>query len=277
MFEKHQRLVAVLTIICVGMLVPIQESSAVPTVTIIVNPSGTTEVPAGSALIGLAAQVSGTNLTYTWKLDGPGKLIGDLERSSIFYRPPDSIDGESEIAVITVTVTNDKAEGNIANRAFTIIHQVPPSTPTPTPTSTPISDEGMSKLTKVALGAGTAVAVGVGIYFLTMDTAEDNPFIEIHYPVESSQVNMIEHISGIAKDFKSGDYVSIATYSYGDNKLYPQTNIGIPDDHGNWTVLGCYFGRPGNIDVGVSYEIQAELKDTNGIPKARDSVLVTRK
>lgn len=280
MFKKHQRLSILFVIVCVGMLLFIRDSYAALTVTIIVNPPGIAEVLAGSDPIGLAAQVSGTNLAYKWELDGPGKLEGDTERASVFYRPPNRIDGDSVKAKITVTVADDKGEETLVSETFTIIPSgilpSPISAPTPTPTPKP----GMSKSTKVAIGVGAAVAVGGIIAILVSDSDDDSTqtsTVEITSHSDGSQVNMIEHVSGVARGFKSGDYVSIVVYSYGDGQSYPQTNIGIPDKNGNWIVLSCYFGREGDIDVGVSYEIQAYLKNTNHEEKAKDIVKVTRK
>ena len=104
------------------------------------------------------------------------------------------------------------------------------------------------------------------------------PSVEITSHSDGSQVNRIEHVFGIAQGFNNGDYISVVIFSYGDNVSYPHYDPGPIDNNGNWSVGNCYFGREGNIDVGVAYEIQAYLKDaTTHETKATDSVKVTRK
>ncbi len=143
---NRKRLILFVIIFFVSMLLLIRDSYAAPTVTIIVNPPETTEVlRAGSDPIGLAAQAGGPNLTFLWELVGPGKLEGDPEGSSVFFRPPDRIDGESTEAVITVTVTDSTGEKTTESKTFTI------------------KSKGMSTLTKTAIGVGAAAALGVGV------------------------------------------------------------------------------------------------------------------
>jgi hypothetical protein len=140
---------------------------------------------------------------------------------------------------------------------------------------------GMGTGTKIALGVGAAAAaLGGGIALVVSPTDgddNDRPSVKITSHSNGFQVNRIEHVFGIAKDFKTGDYVSIIIYSYGDNQSYPHDEPGLIDENGNWTVGNCYFGREGDIDVGVVFEIQAYLKDANHTIKATHMIQVTRK
>lgn len=153
MFRNNQKRSMLIVIVLVNMLLFIQDNYAAPTVTIVVTPN-VTEVHAGSTPIGLAAQAGGTNLTYEWGHVGLGELEGDPKSSTVFYRPPDKIVGESAQVIITVTVTDSQGERTSESKTFTII------------------SKGMSTLTKTAIGVGAAAALGGGIYLLTRD--DDN-------------------------------------------------------------------------------------------------------
>ncbi len=261
MFKKHQRLVAVLTIICVSMLVPIQESDAALTVTIIVTPPGTAEVRAGSDPIGLAAPAGagGPNLTYKWKLDGPGKLEGDLEGSSVFYRPPDKINGKTVEAKIHVTVSDNEGQEATESVIFTITKSGP---------NWPV------------IGVGAAVVLGGGIYLLVKsDDDNDKPSIEITFPTEGSQVDWITDVYGTAKGFKSDYYVTVSIQPY-NKDWFPQSSKGTIDVSGNWVVPTCYFGLDIPSEIGYNFRFRAELRDGDGDNnvKATDIVhKVTRK
>ncbi len=166
MFRNNQkRLILFVIIFFVSMLLLIRDSYAALTGTIIVTPPGTAEMRTGSDPIGLAAQVAESNLEFLWELVGPGELKGNPERSSVFYRPPDRIDGESAEAIITVTVTNSMGEETTESKTFTII-------PSPPPTPTP--EEGWFTKKKVALGVGAAVALGGGIALAMASTDGDD-------------------------------------------------------------------------------------------------------
>lgn len=135
-------------------------------VSITVNPAKP-EVYAGASRIILTAEAEGSDLTYRWKLTGPGKLEGDIARSAIAYIPPDKIGNKSDMTVITVTVTDDTGQRTTASVSFTILPKPeptdpPPPTPTPIATFTTFKPQGMGNGTKVALGVGAA-ALGGGI------------------------------------------------------------------------------------------------------------------
>ncbi len=104
-------------------------------VKLIVNPNKT-DIWVGSEPIAITAKVSGTSLKYTWELLGPGNLEG--EGSAVFYIPPEMIAGELTMAMITVHVTDDSGQIDMASVTFQIISkQAIPTLPTPTPTPAP--------------------------------------------------------------------------------------------------------------------------------------------
>lgn len=127
--------------------------AAAPTVKLIVNPNKT-DVDLGSEPIALTAKASGSNLTYTWELQGPGKIEG--EGSAVFYKLPDTIDGESAQALVTVTVTDATGQETTETVTFNILAPEKESAPQP-------AKKGMSKNTKIALGVGGVALLGGGI------------------------------------------------------------------------------------------------------------------
>jgi hypothetical protein len=129
-------------------------------VTLVVNPPDSEEIQAGSGKIVITADASGENLTFTWKLSGPGKL--EAEGAAAFYIPPEKIEQTSEFAIVTVTVKEPSGQATIKSVTFTILPG-PPKTATPSPEPTPMVKEGMSRGTKVALGLGAVAALGGGI------------------------------------------------------------------------------------------------------------------
>jgi hypothetical protein len=116
---------------------------------LIMNPSKT-DVYLGSDPIALTARVKGKNLSYEWKLLGPGKLEG--KGSSVFYILPETIEGESEQALITVTVTDESGEATTESVTFNILAEEKTA-----------SKKGMSNTTKIALGAVAVAGLGGGI------------------------------------------------------------------------------------------------------------------
>jgi hypothetical protein len=120
-----------------------------PSIKLVMNPSKT-DVYLGSDPIALTLRVKGKNLTYEWKLLGPGKLEGT--GSSVFYILPEKIDGESEQALITVTVTDESGEETAESVTFNILAKKEES-----------QSKGMSNTTKIALGAVAVAGLGGGI------------------------------------------------------------------------------------------------------------------
>lgn len=128
-------------------------------VTLVVNPKNT-EVYAGSGKIVITADASGENLTFKWKLSGPGKL--EEEGAAAFYIPPEKIEQTSEYAIVTVTVREPSGQATIRSVTFTILPS-PAQAATPSPEPTPTKKKGMGRNTKIALGVGAAAALGGGI------------------------------------------------------------------------------------------------------------------
>ncbi len=132
MFRKHQKLSFLFVVISVGLLLLFRESYAVPTVKLMVNPS-VLDIAVGSESIALTARASGSNLQFEWKLLGPGEFEGSTTESAVFYKPPDTIEGKSAKAIITIKVTDDKGEDATESVIFNI-KQKGDDTPTPIPT-----------------------------------------------------------------------------------------------------------------------------------------------
>lgn len=154
-----QKMISLMVVACFSLMaVSVESFAAAPTVKIVVSPNKTDVVASGDPLA-LTAQASGTNLTYAWTLNGPGKL-DNTTLPAVFYLAPERIDGKSAQAVITVTVT-DKT-GQTVTESITI--HILPGKDTPIVTETPIETKrGMSTTTKVVLGVGAVAALGGGI------------------------------------------------------------------------------------------------------------------
>lgn len=149
MLRKHQRCVVTFVVLMVYMMALIGEGFAEELgIKLVVNPSKT-DVYLGTDPIALTARVKGKNLVYDWKLLGPGKLEG--KGSSVFYVLPEKIEGDSEQALITVTVKDETGEEITESVTFNIIAKEKGT------------GKGMSKTTKIALGVGAAAALGGGI------------------------------------------------------------------------------------------------------------------
>ena len=103
--------------------------AAALTAQLVVNPNRT-EVFAGSNRIALTTKAAGTQLTFKWELQGPGKLEG--RGPAVFYLPPETIEKDSELAKITVTVTDKTGQESTETVTFKILAP-PPSTPHLTP------------------------------------------------------------------------------------------------------------------------------------------------
>jgi len=149
MLRYNQKFAVALVLLVVYMLALFGEGYAEePAIRLIVNPSKT-DVYLGSDPIALTAKMKGKNLTYEWKLLGPGEIEG--KGSSVFYVLPEKIEGESAQALITVTVKDEAGEAITESVTFNILPSAKPKS------------KGMSKTTKIALGAGAVAALGGGI------------------------------------------------------------------------------------------------------------------
>ncbi len=154
MLRRYQDRLIFLLLISLSMVLCEASSAAALSVKLVVNPIRT-EVSAGSDRIVLTTRASGTRLTFKWELRGPGKL--EEKGLAAFYFPPDAIEKVSELATITVTVTDDTGQETKETVTFKIL------TPTPSPVPTPTITTGMSKGTRVVLGIGAVALLGGGI------------------------------------------------------------------------------------------------------------------
>lgn len=106
---------------------------------IIISPPKT-EIAVGSGKIVLTVKASGgKNLKFEWELQGQGRLEEPTTKSAVFYIPPETINGTSEQAIISIKVTADGGEEATDNVLLTITNAaIPPRiTPTTTPDITP--------------------------------------------------------------------------------------------------------------------------------------------
>ena len=104
MFRHIQQFVIVVSLLTVVLVVLCgKDVLTAPAVKFVINPNEK-EVYLGSGPIVISVISREKNLTFSWKLTGPGKLDG--AGSAVFYWPPKKLDGVSQ-AVITVTVTDE--------------------------------------------------------------------------------------------------------------------------------------------------------------------------
>ena len=80
--------------------------------------------------VAITTETDDTSLIFEWKLNGSGKLEGDLRAPGVFYIPPENIVSPVEQAVITVEVTDNKV-GKKANDSimFILTAKEPPVPP----------------------------------------------------------------------------------------------------------------------------------------------------
>lgn len=127
-------------------------------VTLIVNPKAT-EIYAGTGKIVITADAIGKNLTFTWRLSGPGTL--EAEGAAAFYIPPQKIEHSSEYAIVTVTVKEASGQATVKSVTFAILPS-PDQAPTPLPKPDFTEKKG-GKKGLVALGLVAAAALAGGI------------------------------------------------------------------------------------------------------------------
>lgn len=131
------------------------------------------EVSVGADPIALIAKAVGAGLQFTWELQGPGKIEGD--GSAIFYYAPQSIEGQSARAMVTVLVKDETGQETTETYTFTILakkeKELTEKAVVPAP-----EKKGMSRNTKIALGAGAAAAaVGAAVLLWPDDKDDDKP------------------------------------------------------------------------------------------------------
>ncbi len=155
MVRHHQQFIGAILLLAVWIMAFIGDAAANNlTITLIVNPSRS-DVSLGAEPIALTARAIGKDLTYSWKLLGPGKLEG--EGTSVFYVLPEKIEGKSAQALITVTVKDETGQETTESMTFNILAQ-----------------KGMSRTTKIALGVGAAAAAGGGIALIAGGGDDDD-------------------------------------------------------------------------------------------------------
>jgi hypothetical protein len=175
MIQKSVKIAIALLLSVLHVLVICGEGYAAPTVKLIVSPNKT-DVYLGADSIVLTAKASGANLKYKWNLQGPGAIEG--EGAAVFYKLPESIEGESAQAVVTVTVTDENGEETTDSFTFNILKKEETKPVAAEPKSEPEQEKkGMSTTTKVAIGAGAAVlGIGAAVAILNKPEEKEKPF-----------------------------------------------------------------------------------------------------
>jgi hypothetical protein len=143
--------IAVICSLIIGSIILGQEPCRAEdlAVRLVVNPR-TTDVQLGSGPIALTVLAKGKNLTYRWKLTGPGKLDG--QGSSVFYVLPETIAEDPVQALVSVTVVEVSGQEMTETAAFSI-HAAKAA-----------DKEGLSTTTKWLIGGGAGiVAVGAAV------------------------------------------------------------------------------------------------------------------
>ena len=116
MYRRFQTFISIMIILSVSvMLIGAAGYAAALNVELTINPDKT-EVYTGTAPIILTAQASGSNLTYTWNLDGPGKLEG--MGPAVMYIAPLEIEQGIVEAKVTVLVTDGAGQEATATITF---------------------------------------------------------------------------------------------------------------------------------------------------------------
>ncbi len=168
MFRKRLKLSIVVALIAAYMMLLLGDGfAAAPAVKLIVNPD-TPDVYTGSEPVALTAEASGSGLTFKWELQGPGKIEG--EGSEISYIAPETLEGASTQATITVSVTDEAGQETTETFTFTILAS---KTPAKEEGSKP-DKKGMSTGKKVVIGVGAATLLGGGIALLAGGGGDDN-------------------------------------------------------------------------------------------------------
>lgn len=131
-----------------------------------------TELTVGADPIALIAKATGAGLQFRWELQGPGKIEGS--GPAIFYYAPQTIEGKSEKAMVIVVVKDQSGQEITDAYTFTILAkegEISEKAIVPVPEKT-----GMSRNTKIAIGAGAAAAAaGAAVLLWPDDNNDDKP------------------------------------------------------------------------------------------------------
>ncbi len=126
MYKTYQRFLLLLTIIALSTPITFNNVYAQPTVKIRIEPYiQKIDIGSETGEIKIEAGAKKSDLQFNWNLNGPGKLIGDKKSPAIFYIPPNSIDGQTAQATISVTVKNKEGEETTEHVIFTLIAPPP--------------------------------------------------------------------------------------------------------------------------------------------------------
>lgn len=173
-------------IIGMCLLFVLDSAFAQPVVEVHIEPDlRTLYLDTGIQEILLEARVSNPDVHFTWKLEGPGELLGDLDSPGNIYSLPERIQGDSAQVIITLTVTDQQGYEVTRNLVFQIL-PLPPS-PSPPPTPPP-----------------------PGLHFLPVPegTYRLNEYLQryIHYPGVSSSIVIQQPFSIQAGEVTVGEF-----------------------------------------------------------------------
>jgi hypothetical protein len=124
-------------------------------------------------MIAFIAETEVPNPSFTWILNGPGKLQGEQKGKGIFYIPPEEITVQSIQVSITVAIVNEEKDVFLEKREITLLQPNGlPSSPTPSPTHMPLAspDKGPIGIQKIQL-RGNENYIKPPTYYLEPDEA----------------------------------------------------------------------------------------------------------
>ena len=110
-------------------------------VKLVTDTSNADEIQIGTAPISIVAEVTGTKLTFLWRLVGVGRLEGEGDGEAVLYVPPENIEGDLAKAIISVKVEDYRGEEVTKSVTFRICENCELGSATPMPQQTPTDDE----------------------------------------------------------------------------------------------------------------------------------------
>jgi hypothetical protein len=239
MLQHHQKFAVAVIVLAVYMMALVGEGFADdPGIKLVINPSKT-DVYLGSGPIALTARVKGKNLEYEWKLLGPGELEG--KGSSVFYILPEKIEGDSEQALITVTVKDKTGEEVTESVTFNILPEASSK------------GTGLSKGAKIGIGVGAAAALGGGIALIAGGGDDDDDDDDGGSGSGPSTLNIMgswtymQTTRGVEGDTGDGKVVFSGTATSGTFTIID--NINAVSYQGNYTVNGANVNMSGSDRV----------------------------
>lgn len=281
MLRKHVKRLIVFLVITMSILAMFTEGYATgPDVTLVVNPKAT-EIHAGAGKIVITVDATGKNLTFTWKLSGPGKL--EEEGAAAFYLPPEKIDQKSASAVVTVTVKEPSGQATIKSVTFTIL-------PKPEETAPPSPDQIPPKIKGFDFG----ILAGLNLATLKADDENYDGYYRLGFGVGAViNYNLNEHVAVSSEPMylqKGAEEIKLTylelpmmlKYTFGTGKIKPYfmagptfgVNLGAEEEYwGDLEVksLDLGLGLGGGISIPIgNNSIFVEARYALGLTNIND-------